>query len=225
MTRVEVGESQMTQISRLSRRQVLVGGAAFGAATPLMAQDLLEVLARSTPSQQLGPFYPTVRPLDQDSDLTRLNGSGGTASGEIIDLFGTVFNHDGHPIAGAKLDLWQANALGRYMHGGDRREDLPLDPHFQGSAVLVTDSDGRYRFRTILPGIYAFGGVPRPRHIHFDISSRQARLVTQMYFPGEKENALEDIKEDSLLVARTAKPLEDNQAVSAFNWDIKLPYG
>ena len=215
----------MIQASILSRRQLLVGAAVLGAGAPLMAQDLLKVLARSTPDQELGPFYPMVRPLDQDSDLTRLDGSGGTASGEIIDVFGTVFNHDGRPIAGAKLDLWQANALGRYMHGGDMREDLPLDPNFQGSAVLVTDSEGRYRFRTIRPGIYAFGGTPRPRHIHFDISSRHARLTTQMYFPGEKENALEKIKEDSLLVARTAKPLGDNPGIPALNWDIKLPYG
>ncbi len=215
----------MTRISMLSRRQMLIGGAAAGAATPLMAQDLLEVLAKSTPPQQLGPFYPIARPLDQDADLTRLDGSGGVASGKVIDIFGTVCDHDGHPIAGAKLDLWQANAVGRYMHGGDAREELPLDPHFQGSAVLETDSDGRYRFRTIVPGIYAFGGVPRPRHIHFDISSRRARLTTQMYFPGEKENALEDIGEDSLLVARTVDPVDDNREVSALNWDIKLPYG
>lgn len=209
----------------LSRRRLLIGGATLGAATPLMAQDLLDVLARSTPGQELGPFYPTVRPLDQDSDLTRINGSGGTASGDLIDIFGTVFNHDGRPIAGAKLDLWQANAVGRYLHSGDMREDLPLDPHFQGSAVLVTDSEGRYRFRTVRPGIYAFGGTPRPRHIHFDISSRQARLTTQMYFPGEKENALEKINEDSLLVARAAKLVGAEQGITALQWDVKLPYG
>lgn len=215
----------MFRNSMLSRRQLLIGSATLGAGAPLMAQDLLQVLNRSTPGQQLGPFYPLVRPLDQDSDLTRLNGSGGTASGEVIDIFGTVYNHDGRPIAGAKLDLWQANAVGRYMHGGDMREDLPLDPHFQGSAVLVTDSEGRYRFRTVRPGIYALGGVPRPRHIHFDISSRHARLTTQMYFPGEKENALEKIEENSLLVARAAKPLGDDSRVGALQWDIKLPYG
>jgi protocatechuate 3,4-dioxygenase beta subunit len=209
----------------LSRRQLLVGGVTLGAGAPVMAQDLLDVLRRSTPAQELGPFYPTVRPLDQDSDLTRLAGSGGTASGEIIDVFGTVSDQDGRPIAGAKLDLWQANAVGRYIHGGDMREDLPLDPHFQGSAVLVTDGEGRYRFRTVRPGIYAFGGTPRPRHIHFDISSRRARLTTQMYFPGEKENALEEIKEDSLLVAKAAKPIDDAGKFAALQWDIKLPYG
>ncbi len=194
------------------------------AAAPLLAQELLEVLGRSTPSQELGPFYPTVRPADQNADLTKLDGSGGSATGEIIDVFGTVFNHDGRPIAGAKLDLWQANAVGRYMHGGDQREELPLDPHFQGSAVLFTDSEGRYRFRTIRPGIYAFGGTPRPRHIHFDISSRQARLVTQMYFPGEKENALEKIAENSLLVARRTESVSSDE-VAALQWDIRLPYG
>ncbi len=209
----------------ISRRHLILGGASLGAAAPLLAEDLLEVLNRSTPGQELGPFYPTVRPLDQVSDLTRLKGGAGIATGDIIDVFGTVTNQDGKPIAGAKLDLWQANSVGRYMHGGDMREDLPLDPHFQGSAVLVTDSEGRYRFRTVRPGIYSFGGTPRPRHIHFDISSRHARLTTQMYFPGEKENALEKIKEDSLLVARMVKPLADNSAIAALNWDIKLPYG
>lgn len=209
----------------LSRRRLLIGGATLGAATPLMAQDLLDVLLRSTPGQELGPFYPTVRPLDQDSDLTRLRGSGGTASGDVIDIFGTVFNHDGRPIAGAKLDLWQANAVGRYLHGGDMRQELPLDPHFQGSAILLTDSEGRYRFRTVRPGIYAFGGTPRPRHIHFDITSRHARLTTQMYFPGEKENALEKIKEDSLLVARAAEPVGAARTIAALQWDVKLPYG
>lgn len=209
----------------LSRRQLLVGGAALGAGAPLIGQDLVEVLAKSTPSQQLGPFYPIARPLDQDSDLTRLKGSGGTAKGEVVDIFGTVFNHDGRPIPGAKLDLWQANAAGRYIHDGDMRQELPLDPHFQGSAVLLTDSEGRYRFRTIRPGIYAFGGVPRPRHIHFDITSRHARLTTQMYFPGEKENALEKIEETSLLVARAAKPLAEAGGAAALQWDIRLPYG
>lgn len=210
-------------MTAISRRRLVIGGASAGAASPLLAQDLLQVLSRSTPPQQLGPFYPALRPLDQDADLTRLQGSGGTATGEVIDVFGTVTDHDGRPIAGATLDLWQANAAGRYLHGGDQRAELPLDPHFQGSAVLTTDSEGRYRFRTIRPGIYAFGGTPRPRHIHFDIKTRRARLVTQMYFPGEKENAIEKIAEDSLLVARVQSPGTD--AVPALRWDVKMPYG
>ena len=205
-----------------SRRNFIIAGTGATVAAPALAQDLIDVLGRSTPPQQLGPFYPTVRPLDQDSDLTRLQGRNGTASGDVIDIFGVVTNHDGNPLAGVSLDLWQANAVGRYMHGGDQREDLPLDPNFQGSAMLVTDSEGRYRFRTILPGIYGFGGVPRPRHIHFDIKSKQARLTTQMYFPGEAENALEDIAEDSMLVARNSDPVD---GVPALRWDVRLPYG
>lgn len=210
-------------MTAISRRRLVIAGAGLGAASPLLAQDLMQVLSRSTPPQQLGPFYPTVRPLDQDADLTRLEGRAGKASGEVIDVFGVVTDHDGEPIAGASLDLWQANAVGRYLHGGDQRAELPLDPNFQGSALLTTDGEGRYRFRTIRPGIYGFGGNPRPRHIHFDIKSRQARLTTQMYFPGEKENALEDIAEGSLLVARPSDPLADG--VAALRWDIKLPYG
>lgn len=208
-----------------SRRNFIIAGGSATVAAPLAAQDLLEVLERSTPPQQLGPFYPTVRPLDQDSDLTRLQGSTGVASGELLDVFGIVTDHDGNPVAGATLDLWQANAVGRYLHGGDQREELPLDPNFQGSALLTTDAQGRYRFRTIRPGVYAFGGVPRPRHIHFDIKSRQARLTTQMYFPGEPENALEDIAEGSMLVAKTTAPLDTREGVEALQWDIKLPYG
>ena len=207
-----------------SRRNFIVAGGAATIAAPAAGQDLLEVLGKSTPPQQLGPFYPTARSLDQDSDLTHVQGVHGTAQGDLLDVFGVVTNHDGSPLAGVTLDLWQANAVGRYMHGGDQREELPLDPYFQGSAVLVTDAQGRYRFRTIRPGIYAFGGTPRPRHIHFDIKSRQARLTTQMYFPGEKENAIEDIADESLLVARAAAAL-DAGGVEALRWDVRLPYG
>lgn len=209
----------------ISRRKLILAGGGAAIAAPTAAQDLLEVLGRSTPPQQLGPFYPTVRPLDQDADLTKVEGRSGKATGEVIDIFGVVSDHDGTPIAGAAIDLWQANAVGRYFHGGDQREDLPLDPNFQGSALLTTDDQGRYRFRTIRPGIYGFGGVPRPRHIHFDIKSRRARLTTQMYFPGEKENALEDISEDSLLVARLTSPVDPAGAGAALRWDVKLPYG
>ena len=208
----------------LSRRRILAGGIGITVGAPLIAQDaVIERMMKATPPQQLGPFYPVVRPLDQDADLTMLDGHDERASGDLLDVFGMVRDFDGNPVSGATLDLWQANAIGRYDHGGDTRDELPLDPHFQGSARIKTDDEGRYRFRTILPGIYGFGGSMRPRHIHFTIDGKQSRLTTQMYFPGEKENALEDIKEDSMLVAKRVDPLEGK--VAALNWDVVLPFG
>ena len=208
----------------ISRRRMLAGGIGITVGAPLIAQDaVIERMMKATPPDQLGPFYPVVRPLDQDADLTMLDGHGQRATGDLLDVFGMVRDFDGKPVPGATLDLWQANAVGRYDHGGDTRDELPLDPHFQGSAKIMTDADGRYRFRTILPGIYGFGGSMRPRHIHFTIDGKHSRLTTQMYFPGEKENALEDIKEDSMLVAKRVDPLEGK--VAALNWDVVLPFG
>jgi protocatechuate 3,4-dioxygenase, beta subunit len=208
----------------LSRRRLLAGGIGITVGAPLIAQDnVIERMMKATPPQQLGPFYPIARPLDQDADLTRIEGHADAALGERMDLFGVVRDFDGNPVGGATLDLWQANEAGRYAHGGDTREELPLDPHFQGSAKIRTDAEGRYRFRTIKPGIYGVGDIMRPRHIHFTIDGKQSRLTTQMYFPGEKENALEDIAEDSLLVAHNADPLEAR--IAAYHWDVVLPFG
>ena len=208
----------------LSRRRMLAGGIGITVGAPLIAQDtVIDRMMKATPPQQLGPFYPVARPLDQDADLTHLDGHDQRAEGPLLDLYGIVTDFDGTPVPGAKLDLWQANVHGRYMHGGDDREDLPLDPHFQGSAVVTTDENGRYRFRTIKPGIYGVGSLVRPRHIHFTIDGKQSRLTTQMYFPGEKENAAEDIRDDSLLVAKRSDPVETG--VEALRWDVVLPFG
>lgn len=208
----------------LTRRRMIAGGIGITVGAPLIAQDaVIERMMKATPPDQLGPFYPVVRPLDQDADLTMLDGHSQRASGDLLDVFGIVRDFDGNPVAGATLDLWQANAIGRYAHGGDTREELPLDPHFQGSAKIATDAEGRYRLRTVLPGIYGFGGSLRPRHIHFTIDGKQSRLTTQMYFPGEKENSLENIKDDSMLVGKRVDPLEGK--VTALNWDVVLPFG
>jgi protocatechuate 3,4-dioxygenase beta subunit len=212
----------MTQHSLLSRRQLVLGGGALGLAAPLAAQNVLDVLRMSTRADQLGPYYPITRPLDQDGDLTRLAGHRGVAKGTIIDVAGRVTDHLGRPIANARMDLWQANSVGRYMHPGDT-SDLPLDPDFQGSAILTTDADGNYRLRTILPGIYPIGDSMRPRHIHWDVKTAKARMTTQMYFPGEKENALEKIGTDDNRVAVAVPPLEG--AIAAFRWDVKVPFG
>jgi protocatechuate 3,4-dioxygenase beta subunit len=142
-------------------------------------------LAR-TPSGDLGPFYPVEKPLDTDADLTRITGRSGRARGEIIEISGRVLAKDGTPQGNARIELWQANAVGRYAHADDDRADVPLDPAFQGYADLVADAQGYYRFLTVKPGLYPVGSssFKRAPHIHLDVRGRRRRLITQMYFEG-----------------------------------------
>ncbi|HEX4627314.1 MAG TPA: protocatechuate 3,4-dioxygenase subunit beta [Gemmatimonadales bacterium] len=121
------------------------------------------------------------------TDLTR-DGSG-EAIGERIVVSGRVLDEDGRPLRGALIEIWQANAAGRYAHEGDAHA-APLDPHFRGLGRLLTDADGGYRFLSIKPGAYPWRNHPnawRPAHIHLSLFGRgfASRLVTQMYFPGD----------------------------------------
>src|SRR4051794_6874787 len=101
---------------------------------------------------------------------------------------GRVLNVAGQPIHSARVEIWQANSHGRYTHPSDANP-APLDPNFEGSAVLTTDADGRYRFKTIKPAPYPAGpNRMRPAHIHFQVSSGQDRIVTQMYFDDDPYN-------------------------------------
>lgn len=206
----------------ITRRGVLAAGGAgvtgLVAAAPLAAAERLAF----TVNQTIGPFYPVERPLDQDADLTIIRGTRGAAKGQVIEVAGRVLDPDGRPVAGAQIDLWQANAAGRYAHPGDRNP-APLDPDFQGSARLVADGEGRYRFRTIRPGAYE----ERTPHIHFDVRGRAQRVITQMYFPGEPMNA-----NDSVLTRVPAGPYRDRLIARAlagetpvFMWDIVLATG
>lgn len=143
---------------------------------------------RRTPTQVLGPFYPVSKPVDQDADLTRIRGRTTRAAGQVVKLSGQVVNRRGRPLAGVRMEVWQANMHGRYTHPSDRNT-APLDPNFEGYALLTTDEDGRYRFTTIKPGSYpGDSGILRAPHIHFDVLGRTNRLVTQMYFAGEPLN-------------------------------------
>lgn len=173
----------------LSRRRWLVAGAVLPLALPALAQH-----CEPTPRQTQGPFYPESWDAERDVDLTRLEGHGGRAEGEYIVVQGRVLGPDCKPLAGAIVDLWQANRRGRYAHSADPNP-APLDPHFQGAGRIVTGADGRYRFRTIKPGAYALEyleGRPsadagfRPPHLHFRVMKRgHGELVTQMYFAGD----------------------------------------
>ena len=101
---------------------------------------------------------------------------------------GKVLNLAGEPVRNAKMEVWQANAHGRYTHPSDPNP-APLDPNFDGSAILHTDAEGRYRFTTVKPAAYPAGpNLMRPAHIHFQVTGQQDRLVTQMYFDGDPHN-------------------------------------
>jgi protocatechuate 3,4-dioxygenase beta subunit len=139
---------------------------------------------RATPAVALGPFYPDRLPAEQDADLTAIAGRPGRAAGQILYLAGRVLETRGKPLPGARLELWQANAHGRYIHSGDGESSGPLDPNFQGYASLRADSEGRYRIKTIKPAPYS----GRTAHLHFNVDARGAKLTTQMFFEGERLN-------------------------------------
>jgi protocatechuate 3,4-dioxygenase beta subunit len=122
-----------------------------------------------------------------DHDLTRQHG--GEPLGERILVTGRVLESDGRAVRGALVEIWQANAAGRYVHAVDQHP-APLDPNFTGAGRCLTDDDGRYEFVTVKPGAYPWKNHPnawRPAHIHFSLFGRAFtdRLVTQMYFPGD----------------------------------------
>lgn len=168
-----------------------------------------------TPAQTEGPFFPTRDQADKDLDLTRIEGHADLALGEIVEINGQVLAEDGEPVADALVDVWQANAAGRYAHERDPNP-APLDPNFQGWARLTTDADGRFRVRTIKPGAYPVGeGWSRPPHIHFKVARRGFdELTTQMYFAGEALNDVDRLlqrvperERASLIVAFEAGPV------------------
>jgi protocatechuate 3,4-dioxygenase, beta subunit len=166
-----------------------------------------------------------------DQDLTRQHD--GEPIGERITLSGRVLDTEGKPLAGTLVEIWQANAAGRYRHRWDRWA-APLDPNFSGAGRCVTDADGRYAFTTIKPGPYPWGNhynAWRPAHIHFSLLGRAfaQRLVTQMYFPGDPFfpfdpifNSVRDKDARQRMIARfSVHDTEPNWAV-AYQFDIYL---
>ncbi|GJM42657.1 MAG: hypothetical protein DHS20C20_29390 [Ardenticatenaceae bacterium] len=138
-------------------------------------------LTYTTPAQQEGPYYTVEKPADRDNDLTVLEGATGAPAGEIVEFGGTVYDRNGRPIPNATIEIWQTDAEGIYLHPNDPGTNQ-RDINFQFYGEAVTDENGRYRFRTILPGEYE----PRPRHIHFKVKLDGGELITsQFYFAGE----------------------------------------
>ncbi len=210
---------------RISRRQLMragavvtAAGAASAAASPVFTPRLTE-----------GPFYPITPQADKDSDLTRIEGRDGRAAGDIVWVEGRVLGSDGAPLEGAVVDVWQANAAGRYAHEKDPNP-APLDPNFQGWAIIATDADGRYRFKTIVPGAYpATKTWTRPPHIHFKVSRRgYHEIITQMFLPGHPLNApdrlLRAIPEDarSAVIAKLETATDDRDTSVLYRFDVTL---
>lgn len=219
--------SGLTRRRMLSASAAIAGTGLAGVMTPALGQQALN---RPTNGQILGPFYPVRRPTDQDADLTIIDGRGTRALGTVLYLSGRVTNVRGEPIIDAELDIWQANAAGRYDHPADSNP-APVDPNFQGFARIRTGPDGSYRIKTVKPGAYpASPDWMRPPHIHFDVKGRASRLVTQMYFEGEELNAKDKLLQDSSrkdgLIARYGAPAaaQESDALVAI-WNIVLTAG
>ncbi|HVY16803.1 MAG TPA: protocatechuate 3,4-dioxygenase [Rhodopila sp.] len=178
-----------------------------------------------TPPQILGPFYPFMQTPVETGDLT---GNGG-ARGTVLYLSGRVLTETGQPVVGAKVEIWQANADGRYAHPNDENP-ARLDEKFHGFAVTRTDAEGRYHFKTVRPAAYpAAPGRWRPAHIHFSVTAKYEQLVTQMYFRGGEYNDtdpwLNSAARKDLLITDPQPVTGKEKGAQAVTFDIVLTRG
>ena len=164
-----------------------------------------------------GPVFGHETVSELDGDLTQNGRRGGEPLGERIVVTGSVTDEAGRPLRNTLIEVWQANAAGRYIHKVDQHA-APIDPNFFGGGRCVTNSEGRYRFLTVKPVAYPWGNHSnawRPNHIHFSMigPSIASRLVTQMYFPGDPLLALDPIFQGTPEKAR-------QRLVSNFSLDV-----
>jgi len=186
-----------------------------------LPQDITEITG-----PQLGG-----RVTDGDEDLTAHHA--GAPIGERIIVAGRVLDTDGRPLPNTLVEVWQANAAGRYRHRRDNW-DAPLDPNFTGAGRCLTDAQGRFRFVTVKPGAYPWGNHDnawRPAHIHFSLLGRAfaQRLVTQMYFPADPLFAYDPIFQSvrdpqarERMIARFSIADTVPSWAQAYEWDIVL---
>lgn len=186
-----------------------------------------------TLSEITGPVLGHESLQPGDDDLTRNAGTGTEAMGERIIVTGRVIGEDDRPIPNTLVEVWQANAAGRYHHDRDQH-DAPLDPNFTGAGRCVTDADGVYKFTTIRPGAYPWGNhhnAWRPVHIHYSLfgPSFLTRLVTQMFFPGDPLipldpifNCTPDKEAANRLIASYDHDVTEPEWALGYRWDIVL---
>lgn len=172
-----------------------------------------------TLSEVTGPSFGPELITPYSHDLTRQHK--GAPIGERILVSGRVMDEDSRPVPNTLVEIWQANAAGRYLHEVDQH-DAPLDPNFTGCGQVLTDAEGRYRFVTIRPGEYPWKNhhnAWRPAHIHFSLfgPAFATRLVTQMFFPGDPLLPFDPI------FNCTADEKARNRLISVFDWETTEP--
>jgi|SRR5581483_3176170 len=186
-----------------------------------------------TPATVMGPYYPVAnKPSNPGTDLTRLPGRRRPARGPLLYVTGRVIDITGKPVSGAQVEIWQANAVGRYSHPSDGNS-APLDENFAGYGVARTDADGAYRFKTVFPSGYpVVPGWDRAPHIHFQVTGRHDAHVTQMWFPDHPLNAQDrllanlGVPERARLTAQLQRPSFRTDARSRVaRFDIVLTNG
>src|ERR1700741_3818182 len=206
----------------LLRRRVLEGGVVVAAGLGL--SRLVPAAALPvTPAQTAGPFYPLTLPVDSGNDLIHVAGREGSAKGTVTQVSGRILDRDGRGISGARVEIWQCDASGRYHYVHDEQADRPLDENFQGYGQTITDAAGGYRFRTIRPVPYP-GRTP---HIHFAVSGAGLpRFTTQMYVAGEplneRDGVLMGVRDPAararlIVPLRPAPELEANALAGTFD--------
>jgi protocatechuate 3,4-dioxygenase beta subunit len=172
-----------------------------------------------TLSEVTGPVFGKEATYAKACDLTHQHG--GEPLGQRIVVSGRVLDENARPVPNTLVEVWQANAAGRYRHHWDRH-NAPLDPNFSGFGHVLADAEGRYRFFTIRPGIYPWRNhhnAWRPAHIHFSVfgPAFATRLVTQMYFPGDPLIPFDPIFNS------TADEKARNRLISLFDWETTTP--
>jgi protocatechuate 3,4-dioxygenase beta subunit len=199
--------------------------------TARRAPDKPLILLPHTLSEITGPVYGHDRVGPLDHDLTRQHE--GEPQGQRIVVHGHVLEDDGRPVPDTLVEIWQANAGGRYRHRWDTW-DSPIDPNFSGGGRTLTDANGYFRFITIKPGAYPWGNHPnawRPAHIHFSLFGRAfaQRLVTQMYFPDDPlffqdpiYNSVRDERAAKRMISAFDYGSTEEAWALAFRWDIVL---
>lgn len=211
------------------RRFLQIGAGSLAAASvPFLPADDMPA-CEETSRVAAGPFYPGRDRSDEDTDLTRIDGRSDQARGRIIRVWGRVLDEECEPVEGALVEIWQADANGRYHHKKDDR-DKPIDPAFQGWGESVTGPDGEYGFKTVKPAPYPAGDGMRTPHIHFRaVATEHHELITQLFFEGEELNesdgVLQDLnpeERDRVVLRPQSNPEPEGDEYDEYRFDLNL---